>query len=359
MNKSSSSSDSREMSWFYRMWFALGKFIKMPFSFIFKIFTLPFNAGGLFQAETIENFPSEFENNYSESHPQFFSGSFKDALAAAKSSYKLLLVYLHAPDHNTTPEFCQNILGSTDIAEYISENFVFWACSIKDVEGYRLCSDLEVTTYPFLAVFAPVHSKPTFLSRIEGLMSPDRFERRLEEIVENGSPLMIAAKAEDEEQQLRRAQMEEQERAYNEALERDQERERQRQQEEEERRQAELEQQRREEEHQRKLKEREEEIQRKRESLPLEPEASEKGTAKVKFRLPNGTQLERRFLADDKVSILYDFVDSQDTETWNRDLLATLRLETNFPKKVLSPDETVSEAGLRPRANIFVYAVEP
>lgn len=326
------------MSWFYKVWVALG---------------------GLFKAETIDDFAAEFRSNYCEDHPNFFEGSFKEALAYAKTSYKLLLIYLHAPDHSATPDFCQNVLGSPQVSELINENFVFWACSIKDIDGYRLCSDLEVTTYPFLAVFAPVNLKPTFLSRIEGPVPLDRFISRLEEVVENGSPLMVAAKVEEEEREQRRLQMEEQERAYNEALQRDQERERQRQQEEQERREAELARQRAQEEQEQKLRKREAEIQQKRESLPVEPDSSVKGTAKIRFRLPNGTQLERRFMREDFVSVLYDYIDSQEMDVWDRNLMATLQLQTNFPKKVLDPEQTVEEAALHPRANIFVYAVDP
>ena len=68
---------------------------------------------------------------------------------------KLLLLYLHAPEHPDTDEFCRNVLCSEELKQHVNQDMLFWAGSIQSSDAYRLADMLMVTTYPTLAVLAP------------------------------------------------------------------------------------------------------------------------------------------------------------------------------------------------------------
>jgi len=70
------------------------------------------------------------------------------------------------------------------------------------------------------------------------------------------------------------------------------------------------------------------------------------------LRLPNGKRLERRFLGEEKVQVLFDFIDSTSEETGFE--LGSYSLAIP-PKRILTDRSiTLKEAGLFPRALISI-----
>lgn len=50
------------------------------------------------------------------------------------------------------------------------------------------------------------------------------------------------------------------------------------------------------------------------EKMPEEPKKGDEGALELVFRLPTGTRINRMFLKDDKISLLYNFINVLQTE---------------------------------------------
>jgi len=91
---------------------------------------------------------------------------------------------------------------------------------------------------------------------------------------------------------------------------------------------------------------------RKVESLPIEPPVDATDVTKTIIRLPDGTRLNRRFLANEPLQVLFDFIEVSAGEGAHMD---TLEVATTHPRRVYTdPRQTFREAGLVPQAMLFV-----
>lgn len=97
-------------------------------------------------------FVAAFERDYGTRRPNFVSEGFMDALQRSRNEFKLLFVYLHSPDHQDTPLFCERTLCSEVLAAFVNENFVSWGGSIRASEGFKMSNSLKASRYPFCAV---------------------------------------------------------------------------------------------------------------------------------------------------------------------------------------------------------------
>jgi len=79
-------------------------------------------------------------------------------------------------------------------------------------------------------------------------------------------------------------------------------------------------------------------------ALTIEPQADTPGTARIQFRLPNGSRSVRRFLESDSVKMLYAYVESESKDEQGR----RLDLRFGFPPKDLEliRTKTIGEASL-------------
>ena len=78
-----------------------------------------------------------------------------DGCCCSGREEKLLLLYLHAPEHPQTDEFCRNVLCSEEVKQLVDREMLCWGGSIRSSDAYRLADMLMVSTYPTLAVLAP------------------------------------------------------------------------------------------------------------------------------------------------------------------------------------------------------------
>ncbi|KAK9072106.1 hypothetical protein SSX86_008538 [Deinandra increscens subsp. villosa] len=309
------------------------------------------------------DFVARFESEYGSRHPNFVSEGFMDALQRSRREFKLLFVYLHSPDHPDTPSFCEGTLCTEVLSAFINENFVAWGGSIRASEGFKMSNSLKASRFPFCAVvMAASNQRIALIQQVEGPISPEEMLTMLQSVLEESASVLVPARLEAEERRNNLRLREEQDAAYQAALEADQARERQKKEEQEqlEREAAEAERKQKEEEEAREraareAAEREARLLKLREekSLSLGPEP-EKGpdVTQVLVRLPNGERKGRRFHSTAKIQTLYDFVDSSGTlETGDYTLV------TNFPRVLYGPDKlslTLKEAGLHPQASLFV-----
>ncbi|KAI3822085.1 hypothetical protein L1987_09666 [Smallanthus sonchifolius] len=309
------------------------------------------------------DFVSRFESEYGDRHPNFFSEGFMDALQLSRREFKLLFVYLHSPDHPDTPAFCEGTLCSEVLSAFVNENFVAWGGSIRESEGFKMSNSLKASRFPFCAVvMAATNQRIALLQQVEGPKSPEEMLTLLQRVLEESAPVLVTARLDAEERRNSIRLREEQDAAYQAALEADQARECQKKEEEErlEREAAEAERKQKEEEEAREraaisAAEREAELIKLREqkSLSLGPEP-EKGpdVTQVLVRLPNGERKGRRFHSTATIQSLYDFVDSSGTLE-----IGSYTLVTNFPRVLYGPDKlslSLKEVGLHPQASLFV-----
>ena len=87
-------------------------------------------------------------------------------LEEAKRELKFLLVYLHSEAHQDTDIFCRGTLAHTDVVQYVTENMLFWGCSIRRQEGHRVSQALRENGYPFLAVIVLRQNRMVVVGRI-------------------------------------------------------------------------------------------------------------------------------------------------------------------------------------------------
>lgn len=309
------------------------------------------------------DFVAAFERDYGSGGPNFVGEGFMDALQRSRNSFKLLFVYLHSPDHPDTPSFCQRTLCSETVAAFVNENFVCWGGSIRASEGFKMSNSLKASRFPFCAlVMAATNQRIALLQQVEGPKSSEELLVTLQRVLEESSPVLVAARLDAEERQNNMRLREEQDAAYRAALEADQARERQRREEEERlaREAAEAERKRKEEEEARERAAQEAAEkqaalaklrQEKAQALGEEPEKGPNVT-QVLVRFPNGERKERRFHSTATIQSLYDYVDSLgclEAESFS--------LVSNFPRVTYGQEKltlSLKEAGLHPQASLFV-----
>ncbi|KAM9960581.1 hypothetical protein ACTFIW_009724 [Dictyostelium discoideum] len=70
-------------------------------------------------------------------------------------------------------------------------------------------------------------------------------------------------------------------------------------------------------------------------NLKSEPSIDNENSIKLLIKLPNGENIQRRFLKTDTINDIYDFIDSKDQISFK------YSLATNYPKKVYKNDENI------------------
>eukprot|EP00743_Colponemidia_sp_Colp-15_P003723 GILK01004017.1.p1 GENE.GILK01004017.1~~GILK01004017.1.p1 ORF type:complete len:367 (-),score=43.78 GILK01004017.1:170-1228(-) len=333
------------------------RLVSRAFSIAFNIIGrfLPFSltAPALESGETMaQKFLAKFESVYGNSHPKFFQGSYTDALAVASQELKFLVIYIHSDYHFDTDEFCRHTMCDPSVVTTLDELFVCWAATIHSSDGFQAGLQFAATRFPFLAVISTADRETTVIDLHEGPISADALVTRLTNLLSEHQDMLAAATAQRTALEHDRRLREEQDREYHALLAAEQERAR-RETEEAEQLQRETERVEREE-RERYLAEQERKRMKelKRSALAAEPAETTTGIARIAFRLPGGAKSQRRFLVDDPIQILYDYVDTLDIKfegTGEYDLLM------NMPRMLLTNKTiTLREAGLVPQAMLYV-----
>jgi FAS-associated factor 2 len=286
----------------------------------------------------------------------------------------LVLIYLHSPLHRDGTKFIQEYLCHGPMLELLNSNtgnadeegsVVCFGASVHSADGQRLREMLDVTSFPFMAL---LNVKSTInnlemelLLRLEGpqilSIPPTQITTYLSTSLSRHADLLaqaLAARlAREEEVRLRQ----EQDREYQEALLADQIREIERREEEErakreDEEKAELERLAGEKERRR--------VERARELMEkcVEPAAGS-GTARIRFTLPNGKKVDRRFRNEETVEVLRAFLVLHFEEAMVE--MKNFGISTNFPKRSFGEEEdglTLVEAGLSPQAVVMVQDLD-
>jgi FAS-associated factor 2 len=102
-----------------------------------------------------QQFLFDFAKQYGPHVPEFFPGSYTDAVKEAKSRGRMLFLYLHCTTHDDTDAFVRNTLCTESMCNFLRENFVAWAGSIKSTDAYKLAQTLSVASFPYVAALSP------------------------------------------------------------------------------------------------------------------------------------------------------------------------------------------------------------
>ena len=288
----------------------------------------------------------------------------------------LLMVYLHSPLHRHGSKFIREYLCHGPLLELLNSNtatdsegsVVCFGASIHSADGERLREMLNVTSFPFMALLNVKNSSSNrtnnsvemeLLLRLEGdkvlTLPPAQITTYLStSLTRHGQMLaeaLAARLAREEEVRLR----EEQDREYQEALLADQIREIERREEEERRAREEEEQK----EAERLKGQKEQERMDRARQLTSEEPAAGPGVARIRFTLPNGKKVDRRFRSEETVEVLKAFLmvhfEEEGVEIKN------IGLSTNFPRKTFGEEDnglTLEEAGLSPQAVVMVQDLD-
>jgi FAS-associated factor 2 len=276
--------------------------------------------------------------------PQFFESSFDDAVLAASTERRVLAVYLHSSLHPQSAAFCKLVLASRTVLGALSDVRV-WGASVEGAEGYLAAGKVQAAAFPALVLI----SGQRIVDRMYGEASAERVASRIAAAKTFRAPAAQAPQQPQEETLERRRMMREQDEALARAMEDDARRMREAQA-----RQAEEEAARRAEEE--KAQKARQELESKRARIPQEPAPGDGPQANLRFQLPSGAKLARKFRAEHTVGQVREFL-----EVFLADNGGAKRfcLVNSYPKRTLEDDsETLSQAGLCPQSSLFVQDLD-
>jgi FAS-associated factor 2 len=292
--------------------------------------------------------------------------------AQVAQSSSIVLVYLHSPLHRNASKYCQSVLLGNNMSNFLRQpNLICLGVSIHTAQGAQLASMLSASSFPCLALLQPknVGSTSSNSSNAAATMNlvfkaegPVLLSLRSEQLVNYLNMTLQRHQIVLAEQEARRIQREQeselrrqQDEEYEAALLADQERERQQQEErDQERRRLE------EEEAKERAKKQEEENRLGQAKALLRP-APEKGGTRIRFTLPTGAKLDRRFHNDETIKSLKAFLTLHFSEqTDDTQHIKNIGLSTSFPKKTYHEldDQTLEESGLSPQAVLMVQDLD-
>lgn len=292
-------------------------------------------------------FIQEFDDKYSPTHSRFHDNAYSSAVAQAHQSSRFLIVYLHSPLHEDSDKFCRQVLCTRNVSRLLDEHAVTWAGKVLDPEAYELSSQFRVSAFPFLAILVcNSASRVDIVDRIQGFLDERELTERLQQSLAANHHALNAVREHSlrrEETSSLRAQ---QDRDFQESQARDR-REAERRQREARDRAQQVETARHEREQQeaqdlRERQARDSDLARKKAAL-REPEAGP-SVAMVRFQLPQGAKVSRRFDKKDSLQSMCDFLEVHFAETQGPRRFV---LCTHFPKVELADmaatvDELVS-----------------
>jgi FAS-associated factor 2 len=278
----------------------------------------------------------------------------------AMTTQSLIFVYLHSPLHSETKSFCQTVLNRDPLLSVLQQDRILpVGYSIHTAQGAQLQDMLQITSFPAIVVLQPSgNSTLQLMLKAQGASQcrPQFLMPLLHALLQRHqitlSELEMRRLQRQQESDLRRQQDDE----YQATLAADQERERITAAE----RNAVLAAAAAAQEAQRQVEQVAADALRAAQNLLRpEPDPQDSNSTVIRFVLPSGTKLNRRFGADETVAAVRAFLQVHCVENdWS---LRNIGLSTNFPRQTFAPeddDKTLLEAGLVPQAVLMVQDLD-
>ena len=324
-----------------------------------------------------------FEEHFGPAHPRLFRGSCQSALSRSRTEAKFLLAYLHDHSEPACREFCQRVLASPLFTTFADENFIVWVGETHTPEGRAVRRALRVTQTPAVVLLAHGDlaagigggggggggmmdggAPAQALGSVQGerALNEEGLIASLAGQLEAFEPLLVAARAEQNERILDRQLRSEQEEEYLRSLAEDEAKDAAEaaaraaaEAAAAEAAAAEAAAAQEEADEQAAVEARREARLAKAVAVPAEPPAGPNATRLV-IKLPDGRRLDRRFDKSATLQAALDYVESEDP-----DAETAYDLVSNFPRKVFTreqSDETLESLGLHPQAMLFTREAE-
>jgi len=276
-------------------------------------------------------------------------------------SNALLLVYLHSPLHRDADKvaatFCRE-----EITSVLSDPHIIpLGVSIHSAQGAQLAQLLNAVAYPLVAVLQSTRGNSLeVILKIQGPVLVKLSAAALQGHLQNTLQRHQFVIAEQESRRLQREEenqlRDQQDAEYEAALEADRQRQREQEEERERLRQEQ-------EELERAVRE-EQEVKEKRidaaRSL-LQEEPSDGSITQIRFTLPSGRKIVRKFGSDEKVKVLRAFLTLHFHEN-DLDEMPNIGLSMNYPKKSFNSESdeelNLQEASLYPQAVLMVQDLD-
>ncbi|CAM9395024.1 unnamed protein product [Scytosiphon promiscuus] len=310
-------------------------------------------------------FVNQFETEYGqERRPTFVAESYPEAVQEAARQHKFLMVYLHSPLHQDTPEFCRSTLCSAAMVDFMEHNVLVWGGSLMHGEALAVGNDLDACAFPYVGLLLCKQNQVQVVERVEGAEGTETLLDRLTSAMERFQEQLDRIHRQQKEREDARRLREEQDNDYRKGLEADRRRSEAQQEERRAKERAAEEERARAEEEAAKLAREEqtriEHLESIRSRVREEPPPGG-NTARIRLQLPNGSKVERRFDGDGTVGEIRGFVTLYLED--NDIPIKNFSMSTNFPRKTYSQEDgddalSVVEAGLHPTAMLFVHDLD-
>lgn len=299
--------------------------------------------------------------------PQFFEGSFSQALAAARRDLRLLVIYLHSDNARYTQSFCTDVLGNEFVRTMLDENFVLWGGDVARMETHQVAQMIHARQYPYFCVLLPASiDEIRVIGARHGEVQVDAVVALLTACLEEMDAHRAEIVARREQHQEDRYLREQQDREYQEALEMDRLRAEQQQLLEQEqlaaKRAAEEQRRKEEEEVARQEAERCALLLRRQQSASSIEAVGEDAKSRISLRLPAGQRVERKFRSTATLADVYTWADCvaylPENQGKTLDIPHRFKLKTSFPSRDLTEmDKTIEELQLA-GTNILLEKIE-
>lgn len=305
------------------------------------------------------HFDQEFMNRYGPLKPLFFIGSLEDAskeaLMCSAKSRKLLGIYLHSDNTIFANIFCSKVFSDEAIIAFLSANFVVWPWDLthesNEKHFYQICQSylgsLATTTIkscknklPAFLVVTRVRGNNEIVAVVEGDSTKESMINSLMQSYE----IFEQQRLKDEQDEAQREERErikrEQDLAYQSSLESDKAKRQRQASESEKKMKEELEEKKRLEDIETRKKEHASRV-------PTEPTSGD--IARIRFKLPSGEVIERKFFKTNTLSAIIDLISSlgyfSETykllSTWPRRDLTQVDCTQTLEQLKLYPQETL------------------
>ncbi|KAG8700845.1 hypothetical protein FRC08_004415, partial [Ceratobasidium sp. 394] len=168
--------------------------------------------------------------------PNFFLGSYEEALRCAQRELRVLCVVLVSEEHDDVAQFKRTVLANEEVVKNLTDNnFVVWGGDVRDREAYQTSLKLAATTYPFIAfvsLLPPPSSRSssstsgqlTVVSRLNPLSPTALLTHISHTVIPRTQPFLQRLKTAEAQRVRERQLRAEQDRAFEEAMKRDGER---------------------------------------------------------------------------------------------------------------------------------------
>eukprot|EP01066_Platyproteum_vivax_P016195 Platyproteum_vivax@DN7043_c0_g1_i1.p1 len=121
-----------------------------------------------------------FDNRYPDANPHvnFFKGPFHKAVEVAKSSNKVVVLYLDTNSEavaSATSHFCKNVLTNGRVMEAVTAKGMCWGANVSLPAAAQLAKALRVSAYPYVAFMLVPDGNLSLIGTVVGHIEVEAF----------------------------------------------------------------------------------------------------------------------------------------------------------------------------------------